>query len=76
MASGIMAFDFLAVPVPSAGFGSTQSYGQKFAANGQIADSGRNRAQAIESGVAIDTATVDKTQFKTSVRKNVETMTR
>lgn len=75
MASGVMAFDFITAPVPSTGFGSTQSYGQKFAANGQIADSGKNLMRTVESGIAVDSQTMDKNQFKTNIRKNVESMT-
>ena len=70
-----MAFDFITAPVPSTGFGSTQSYGQKFAANGQIADSGKNLMRTVESGIAVDSQTMDKNQFKTNIRKNVESMT-
>ncbi|MDQ1343814.1 MAG: hypothetical protein QG650_534 [Patescibacteria group bacterium] len=74
--SGIMSFDYQSSPIPSNEFGNSQSYAQKFAASGQIANSAKNRIQAIESGVAIETGTMDKTQFKTNVNKNVEAITR
>lgn len=31
--------------------------------------------QTVESGIAVDSKTMDKAQFKTNIRKNVEAMT-
>lgn len=72
----VPAFDYLAAPPADSSFSGSQSFVQKFSANGQIADSGKNQSVGMENSVSIDAATMEKNQFKANVRKNVETIVR
>lgn len=74
--SDVRGFEYQSGAMPDSEFGNSESFGQKFAATGQIADTGKNRMETVESGVSIDTQTMDKAQFRSNVRKNVEDLVR